>query len=186
MPNPLYPVSTAPFQLVLISGQISTCFGCRKGFMKPAVRALNLVEKHEDNRSYTTHNGSPRQRYGNVYYHLDRSCITTKQPHINPNRLVVSQEVVEGARHTDYLKPCSEYYRLFQLLPITSRIAWCLSLFLLYHAIICFSRHFKHFHASKLVSACLHFPRHHYTCLAHSTCMGVHTKIQPKSNPIII
>ena len=106
MPNPLYPVSTAPFTLVFISGQISTCFDCRKGFMKPAATALNLVVKHEDNRSYTTHNGSPRQRYGNVYYHLNHSCITTKQPHFTPSRLVVSQEVIEGARqpHSDYLK----------------------------------------------------------------------------------
>ena len=40
-----------------------------------------------------------------MYYHLNLSCITTKQPHFNPTRLVVSQEVVEGARqtHSDYL-----------------------------------------------------------------------------------
>ena len=58
------------------------------------------------NRKITALDGSPRQRYGNVYYHLNLSCITTKQPHFNPTRLVVSQELVEEARqaHSDYLK----------------------------------------------------------------------------------
>ena len=51
-------------------------------------------------------NLAPRQRYGNAYYHLNFSCITTKQPHFNPTRLVVSQEAVKEARqtHSDYLK----------------------------------------------------------------------------------
>ena len=33
------------------------------------------------------------------------SCITTKQPPLNPTRLMVSQEAVEGAKqaHSDYL-----------------------------------------------------------------------------------
>ena len=74
--------------------------------MKPAVIPFNLVVKHEDNRSYTAPDGSPRQRYGNVYYYLNLSCISTKQPHFNSTRLVVSQEVAEEARqaHSDYLK----------------------------------------------------------------------------------
>ena len=87
--------------------------------MKPAVIQFNLVVKHEDSRSYNAPDGSPRQRYGNVYYHLNLSCITTKQPHFNPTRLVLSQEVMEGARqaHSEYLKTM---LRVSQAIPTTT------------------------------------------------------------------
>ena len=41
-----------------------------------------------------------------IYYHLNLSCITTKQPPFNPTRLAASQEVVKGARqtHSDHFK----------------------------------------------------------------------------------
>ncbi len=53
---------------------------------------------------------APRQIYGNVYYHLNLSCITTKQPPFNPTRLAASQEVVKGARqtHSDHFKTMLE------------------------------------------------------------------------------
>ena len=103
---PTAPVYTAPFTLVFIMGQVSTCFGCRKSFMKPAPIPFNLVVRHEDHRSYTAPDGTPKQRYGNVYYHLNRSCITAKQPHFDPTKLVVSQQVMERATqaHSDYLQ----------------------------------------------------------------------------------
>ena len=74
--------------------------------MKPAPIPFNLVVQHEDHRSYTAPDGTPKQRYGNVYYHLNRSCITAKQPHFDPTKLVVSQQVMERATqaHSDYLQ----------------------------------------------------------------------------------
>ena len=66
---------------------------------------LDTVIQHKDFRSYTTNNGSVHQRYGNVYYHANLSCITQKQPHFNPAYLRVSQAVVEKATkvHSNYL-----------------------------------------------------------------------------------
>ena len=62
-----------------------------------SVDAQTLVERHQRGESVL-------------------SCITTKQPHFNPNRLVVSQEVVKGTRqaHSDYLKPCSVHSNYYQ------------------------------------------------------------------------
>ena len=74
--------------------------------MKPALIPFNLVVRHEDHRSYTAPDGTPKQRYGNVYYHLTRNCITAKQPHFDPTKLVVSQQIMERATqaHSDYLQ----------------------------------------------------------------------------------
>ena len=107
MPNPFpSPLHTAPFTLVFVSGQITTCFGCRSSFLKPAVAPFNVVVQHKDYRSYTAPDGTSRQRYGNVYYHPNISCITVKQPQFHPANLVVSQQVIEKATqaHSDYLQ----------------------------------------------------------------------------------
>ena len=50
--------------------------------------------------------GPSRQRYGNLYYHPNISCITVKQSQFNPANLVVSQQVREKVTqaHSDYLQ----------------------------------------------------------------------------------
>ena len=65
-----------------------------------SVDEQTLVERHQRNESAL-------------------SCITTKQPHFNSTRLVVSQEIMKGTRqaHSDYL---TTMLSVFQLLPITN------------------------------------------------------------------
>ena len=98
--------NTEPFTLVMLSGLISTCFGCRNNFIKPPKSPYDMVIRHKDNRPYIDPDGIPKQKYGNVYYHVNANCITRKQPQFTPAMLVVPPQVQERATrdHADYLQ----------------------------------------------------------------------------------
>ena len=119
---------------------------------KTCIHRLIPRVKHEDSRSYTATDGSPRQRYGNVYYHLKLSCITAKQPQINPARLVVFQVVMERARqaHSDYRKT------MLEVSLATNNRLEVLSLFFCTMQAFVLMVILKHFHASGHVSTHLH------------------------------
>jgi hypothetical protein len=87
------------------SGLVSTCFGCRRSFPKPSVAPYDLVIKHKDHQGYTAPDGTYRQRYGNVYYHVSLTCVTARQSSFNPANLVVPSEVkaMMTPTHDDYL-----------------------------------------------------------------------------------
>ena len=72
---------------------MSTCLGCRGDFIKPAVASDNLVIQHKSWRGYTAPDGTHRQKYGNVYYHINMQCVTTKEPGFHPSNLVVGADV---------------------------------------------------------------------------------------------
>ena len=84
---------------------MSTCFGCRRAFVKPVVAPHDLVIQHKDFCGYTAPDGVFRQRYGNVYYHVNLTCIASRQPSFNPSNLVVSSDVTARAisEHNDYI-----------------------------------------------------------------------------------
>ena len=97
--------NTAPYVLMFLSGNISTCFGCRGNFTKPAIPPKNLVIQHEDYRSYMDKTGIRRQKYGKVYYHLNVSCIQMKQQNFDCRAVIISQKVLEEATmdHSDFV-----------------------------------------------------------------------------------
>ena len=104
-PPLLSPPSDAPYVLVFVKGNITTCFGCRAKFTKPAVPPYNLIVQHKDYRSYTDQEGVQQRSFGNVYYHLDIRCLQQKQGGFNPANLHISKDVQEGAQilHKQFL-----------------------------------------------------------------------------------
>jgi hypothetical protein len=83
--------------VMFLSGNITTCFGCRLRFNKPPIPPFDLVVQHKDFRSYVDADGQQRQKYGNVYYHVNKSCILRKAKNFSTADMIVSQEVIEKA-----------------------------------------------------------------------------------------
>ena len=83
--------------VMFLSGNITTCFGCRLRFNKPPIPPFDLVVQHKDFRSYVDADGQQRQKYGNVYYHVNKSCILRKAKNFSTADMIVSQEVLEKA-----------------------------------------------------------------------------------------
>ena len=95
----------SPFTLMFKKGNISVCYGCRAPFPKQPVAPYDLIVQHQDFRKYTSPDGTIKQKYGNVYYHLSLGCIRVNQPQFDPTKMIVSQEVKERATsiHHNYI-----------------------------------------------------------------------------------
>ena len=60
----------SPFVLCFISGNISTCFGCKTKYLKSLQPPADLCIRHQGWREFFSPNtGKMQTKYGNVYYH---------------------------------------------------------------------------------------------------------------------
>lgn len=100
-----------PFNVVLISSNISKCALCGLSFPKsnqpiPYDIVLQNSERYEypdkENPGHTKKSYKER----NGYYHVDPECIKQRRPHFHSRLLRVDLEVVEKLSevHFDYLK----------------------------------------------------------------------------------
>ena len=100
-----------PFDVVLISGNISKCASCGLSFPK-SNRPIpyDIVLRHSERYEYPDKEspGHTKKSYKewNGYYHLDPECIKQHHPHFHSGLLRVDPEVKEKLSkvHFDYLK----------------------------------------------------------------------------------
>ena len=89
-----------------ISGNISTCFGCRNSLKKFQDPPADLCIQHQDWRDYIAPNtGISQAKYGNVYYHCRPECVKLRHANFLPSTLLVPQDIVEklSSVHKNYL-----------------------------------------------------------------------------------
>ena len=98
-PNPYWPNQSqplSPFTLCYITGNISTCIGCKNKYLKTRVAQDDLCIKHEEWRQFTSpSSGTPQSKFGSAYYHCKVECVWLRHPHFQPQKLQVPQEVAE-------------------------------------------------------------------------------------------
>ena len=91
--GPLYPFSFStdssnPFSLAFITGNISTCVGCKNKYAKSPQPPDDLCVKHQEWREFTPVGSTvPQSKYANVYYHCKPQCIWLRCPEFIPSQL---------------------------------------------------------------------------------------------------
>lgn len=96
----------SPFTLWFITGNISSCFGCKAKYLKSLQPPADLCIKHQDWCEFVAPNtGTPQSKFGNVYYHCKPECVWMRCPSFIPSELQVSSEIVEklSSVHKEYL-----------------------------------------------------------------------------------
>ena len=97
-PNAVFPSPPTNFNLVVLHGNISTCYGCRKkfpikdsgGFADPP---YNLAIQHEEDRNFFNPQTSVQQsKRSNAYYHVFLPCVAAIWPNFIGDDLKVSEE----------------------------------------------------------------------------------------------
>ena len=86
----------SPFILCFISGNISTCFGCKTRYSKSLTPPADLCIRHQDWREfYSEKTESMQIKYGNVYYHCKPECVWLHCPFFVPSQLQVPPETLD-------------------------------------------------------------------------------------------
>lgn len=81
MPAPTAQYQPAdPFVLCFITGNISSCFGCKNKYTRPLQPPEDLCIKHKDWREFMSPNGNSQAKFGNVYYHCKPECVRFNYP----------------------------------------------------------------------------------------------------------
>ena len=100
---------SASFVLHFISGNISTCFGCRNSLKKFRDPPADLCIQQCNYIAPNT--GILQSKYGNVYYHCRPECIRLRHADFLPSSLLVPTDIIEKlndvhkhyyAQHLDY------------------------------------------------------------------------------------
>ena len=94
------------FTLCFITGNISSCFGCKAKYLKSLQPPADLCVKHQDWHEFVAPNtGTPQSKFGNVYCHSKPECVWMRCPSFVPSELQVSSEIVEklSSVHKEYL-----------------------------------------------------------------------------------
>lgn len=97
-PNAVFPSPPTNFNLVVLHGNISTCYGCRKKFPKKdsggfADPPYNLAIQHEEDRNFFNPQTSVQQsKRSNAYYHVFLPCVAAIWPNFIGDDLKVSEE----------------------------------------------------------------------------------------------
>ena len=97
---------SSPFVLCFISGNISTCFGCKTKYLKSLQPPDDLCIRHQDWREFFSPNtGNMQTKYGNVYYHCKPECVWIRCSFFVPSDLQVPPETLEKltAEHKAHL-----------------------------------------------------------------------------------
>lgn len=97
---------TIPFTLGFITGNISSCFGCKSKYVKSPQPPADLCIKHKDWREFVSpSSGTPQSKFGNVYYHSKPECVWMRCSYFQPSDLTVPPEVAErlNSIHKQYL-----------------------------------------------------------------------------------
>ena len=85
---------TTPFTLCKISGNISTCVGCRNKYTKTAPPPDDMCIRHQQWREFMPQGSPiPNTRFGNVYYHFNPTCIWQRCSWFVRSQLVVPSEI---------------------------------------------------------------------------------------------
>ncbi len=104
-PPPPMAQEAAPFNLCMISGNISKCAGCGNKYGKPPVPPYDLCVQHREWRLFTSPSGGPQSKFSPAYYHVNVLCITRNWPLFSPMNLTISPEMLSKLMpvHKDFL-----------------------------------------------------------------------------------
>ena len=87
--------TTYPYTVHFITGNISSCFGCKYKYKKPLEPPNNLCIQHQNWREYLTPSSSTSQRkFGNVYYHCQPQCIQLYNNYFIPCELQIPESCI--------------------------------------------------------------------------------------------
>ena len=74
-------------------------------FSKPAQVPKDFVLAHQETYEYFQKvSGEIRQAFGNVHYHVNKSCILYRQPNFTSNMVVVPPDVTITQAHVLYFE----------------------------------------------------------------------------------
>ena len=73
------PVSTFP--LCFITGNITTCFGCKNKYPKQPQAPYDLCIKHQEWWQFMSpSSATPQSKFGNAYFHCQLQCVWMRHP----------------------------------------------------------------------------------------------------------
>lgn len=87
--------TTYPYTLHFITGNISSCFGCKNKYKKPLEPPNDLCIQHQDWREYIAPSSStPQRKFSNVYYHCRPQCIQLNNCYFIPSELQIPDSCI--------------------------------------------------------------------------------------------
>ena len=97
---PLFEVGTSgielqpPFKLYMLTGNITTCYGCKVRFARTGPPYDLIVQHEEDRQFFNPKTGAPMCKRGNAYYHVYLPCIRMCWPSFDPHTQLVIPDFV--------------------------------------------------------------------------------------------
>ena len=92
-----------PFRLYILTGNITTCYGCKERFAR-AGPPYDLIVPHEEDRSFfNPRTGAPMFKRGNAYYHVYLPCIRMCWPSFDPHSLIILNFIELQSSHKQLL-----------------------------------------------------------------------------------
>ena len=99
LPSPM-PPCPSPFILCFITGNITTCIGCKNRYPKSPQPGYDLCIKHQEWRQFMSPStATPQSKFGNAYYHCKLECIWLRWPNFVASDLVVPPELQLSSVH---------------------------------------------------------------------------------------
>lgn len=97
------PTDEKPFVLQEIKGNIKKCTGCRKPLYRrgslPKIPKNMTIGHFEQRKFFNKALGKEVERPGNVYYHVNLSCIRQRNPDFSPYKIVIPPGVTLTEKH---------------------------------------------------------------------------------------
>ena len=94
-----YPLQQNPvlsFTLCFITGNITTCIGCKNKYPKQPQEPYDLCIKHQEWRQFMSPSTATSQsKFGNAYYHCQMQCVWMRHPNFVGSNLQVPSEMIE-------------------------------------------------------------------------------------------
>ena len=94
-----YPLQQNPvlsFTLCFITGNITTCIGCKNKHPKQPQEPYDLCIKHQEWRQFMSLSTATSQsKFGNAYYHCQMQCVWMRHPNFVGSNLQVPSEMIE-------------------------------------------------------------------------------------------
>ena len=99
LPSPMRPCPS-PFILRFITGNITTCIGCKNRYPKSPQPGYDLCIEHQEWRQFMSPStATPQSKFGNAYYHCKLECIWLRWPNFVASDLVVPPELQLSSVH---------------------------------------------------------------------------------------